>query len=64
MGRKLFALCLKSVMENDACVEQKTGDAAVDQVKQQPAATAPFRYTKVMRNTNRVHHLEALQNSY
>ncbi|XP_068568238.1 eukaryotic translation initiation factor 4E transporter [Cebidichthys violaceus] len=34
-------------MENDACVEQKTGDgdAAVDQVNQ-PAATAPYRYTK------------------
>ncbi|XP_070704140.1 eukaryotic translation initiation factor 4E transporter isoform X2 [Pempheris klunzingeri] len=30
-------------MEND---EQKTGDAAVDQVKQQPAATAPYRYSK------------------
>lgn len=39
-------------MENDACVEQKTGDAAVDQVKQQPAATAPYRYSKVMRNAN------------
>ncbi|KAM9361899.1 eukaryotic translation initiation factor 4E transporter [Symphorus nematophorus] len=33
-------------MENDACVEQKNGDAAVEPVKQQPAATAPFRYTK------------------
>ncbi|XP_054472540.1 eukaryotic translation initiation factor 4E transporter isoform X3 [Anoplopoma fimbria] len=38
-------------MENDASVEQKNGDgdAAVDQVKQQqqqPAATAPHRYTK------------------
>ncbi|XP_071349932.1 eukaryotic translation initiation factor 4E transporter isoform X7 [Trachinotus anak] len=33
-------------MENDTCVESKTGDAAVDQVKQQPAATAPYRYTK------------------
>nr|XP_046239548.1 eukaryotic translation initiation factor 4E transporter isoform X1 [Scatophagus argus]XP_046239549.1 eukaryotic translation initiation factor 4E transporter isoform X1 [Scatophagus argus]XP_046239550.1 eukaryotic translation initiation factor 4E transporter isoform X1 [Scatophagus argus]XP_046239551.1 eukaryotic translation initiation factor 4E transporter isoform X1 [Scatophagus argus]XP_046239552.1 eukaryotic translation initiation factor 4E transporter isoform X1 [Scatophagus argus] len=33
-------------MENDACVVQKNGDAAVDQAKQQPAATAPFRYTK------------------
>ncbi|TMS19776.1 Eukaryotic translation initiation factor 4E transporter [Larimichthys crocea] len=32
-------------MENDACVEQKNGDAAVDQVKQ-PTVTAPFRYTK------------------
>ncbi|XP_049441283.1 eukaryotic translation initiation factor 4E transporter isoform X1 [Epinephelus fuscoguttatus] len=32
-------------MENDACVEQKDGDAAVDEVKQ-PAAAAPFRYTK------------------
>ncbi|XP_054472539.1 eukaryotic translation initiation factor 4E transporter isoform X2 [Anoplopoma fimbria] len=48
-GSGLF--CLKSVMENDASVEQKNGDgdAAVDQVKQQqqqPAATAPHRYTK------------------
>lgn len=35
-------------MENDACVEQKNGDnTAVDQVKQQPVSTAPFRYTKV-----------------
>ncbi|XP_029359026.1 eukaryotic translation initiation factor 4E transporter isoform X2 [Echeneis naucrates] len=33
-------------MENDACVEPKTVDPAVDQVKQQPAATAPYRYTK------------------
>ncbi|XP_008283766.1 eukaryotic translation initiation factor 4E transporter isoform X3 [Stegastes partitus] len=33
-------------MEKDACVEQKNGDAAVDQPKQQPAATTPFRYTK------------------
>ncbi|KAG7244634.1 hypothetical protein INR49_029653 [Caranx melampygus] len=33
-------------MENDACVEPKTGDAAVEQVKQQPAATTPYRYTK------------------
>ncbi|XP_044028506.1 eukaryotic translation initiation factor 4E transporter isoform X1 [Siniperca chuatsi] len=32
-------------MENDACVEQKNGDAALDQVKQ-PAATAPYRYSK------------------
>ncbi|TKS71357.1 Eukaryotic translation initiation factor 4E transporter [Collichthys lucidus] len=32
-------------MENDACVEQKNVDAAVDQVKQ-PTVTAPFRYTK------------------
>uniref|UniRef100_A0A671XKZ9 Eukaryotic translation initiation factor 4E nuclear import factor 1 n=1 Tax=Sparus aurata TaxID=8175 RepID=A0A671XKZ9_SPAAU len=32
-------------MENDACVEQKNGDAAVDEVKQ-PTVTAPFRYTK------------------
>ncbi|XP_036956551.1 eukaryotic translation initiation factor 4E transporter isoform X2 [Acanthopagrus latus] len=32
-------------MENDACVEQKNGEAAVDEVKQ-PAVTAPFRYTK------------------
>ncbi|XP_068450745.1 eukaryotic translation initiation factor 4E transporter isoform X2 [Clinocottus analis] len=37
--------CLKSVMENDACVEQKESDTAVDQVKE-PAAIAPFRYTK------------------
>ncbi|XP_037626661.1 eukaryotic translation initiation factor 4E transporter isoform X3 [Sebastes umbrosus] len=42
---------LTSVMENDACVEQKIGDgdAAVDQVEQQPAAataTAPYRYSK------------------
>uniref|UniRef100_A0A8D3BGZ5 Eukaryotic translation initiation factor 4E transporter n=1 Tax=Scophthalmus maximus TaxID=52904 RepID=A0A8D3BGZ5_SCOMX len=33
-------------MEHDACVELKPGDAAVDQVKQEPAAPAPFRYTK------------------
>ncbi|XP_053172359.1 eukaryotic translation initiation factor 4E transporter isoform X2 [Scomber japonicus] len=34
-------------MENDGCVEQKNGgDAAVDTAKQQPAATAPYRYTK------------------
>ncbi|XP_042263306.1 eukaryotic translation initiation factor 4E transporter isoform X3 [Thunnus maccoyii] len=34
-------------MENDGCVELKNGgDAAVDPVKQQPAATAPYRYTK------------------
>lgn len=40
-------------MENDGCVEQKTGgDVAVDLVKQQPAATAPYRYTKVITNTN------------
>ncbi|XP_035517411.1 eukaryotic translation initiation factor 4E transporter [Morone saxatilis] len=32
-------------MEKDACAEQKNSDTAVDQVKQ-PAATAPFRYTK------------------
>ncbi|KAM8756090.1 eukaryotic translation initiation factor 4E transporter isoform 1-T5 [Acanthopagrus schlegelii] len=32
-------------MENDACVEQKNGEAAVDEVKQ-PTVTAPFRYTK------------------
>lgn len=38
-------------MENNACVEQKNGDnTAVDQVKQQPVSTAPFRYTKVKRN--------------
>lgn len=38
-------------MENNACVEQKNsdGDATVDPDKQ-PAATAPYRYTKVMRN--------------
>lgn len=36
-------------MENDGCVEQKNGgDAAVDTAKQQPAATAPYRYTKVI----------------
>lgn len=33
-------------MENDACVELKTGDVAVGQVEQQPAAPAPHRYTK------------------
>ncbi|XP_022044935.1 eukaryotic translation initiation factor 4E transporter isoform X2 [Acanthochromis polyacanthus] len=33
-------------MEKDACVEQKNGDAAVEQSKQPPAATAPYRYTK------------------
>ncbi|XP_023136057.1 eukaryotic translation initiation factor 4E transporter isoform X2 [Amphiprion ocellaris] len=33
-------------MDKDACVEQKNGDAAVEQSKQQPAATAPYRYTK------------------
>ncbi|XP_035007359.1 eukaryotic translation initiation factor 4E transporter [Hippoglossus stenolepis] len=33
-------------MENDACVEPKTGDVAADEVEQQPAATAPHRYTK------------------
>ncbi|XP_069000089.1 eukaryotic translation initiation factor 4E transporter isoform X1 [Embiotoca jacksoni] len=34
-------------MEKDACVEQKNGDATVDQSEQQPAAAAaPFRYTK------------------
>lgn len=38
-------------MENDACVEQKDGDVAVAQVKQL-AATAPYRYTKVMRYPN------------
>ncbi|XP_034388142.1 eukaryotic translation initiation factor 4E transporter isoform X1 [Cyclopterus lumpus] len=32
-------------MENNACAEQKDGDAAVDQVKQ-PTATASYRYTK------------------
>ncbi|KAM3621713.1 uncharacterized protein V6R79_014958 [Siganus canaliculatus] len=32
-------------MENDACVEQKNGESAVDRVKQ-PAATSPYRYTK------------------
>lgn len=46
-------LHLKPVMENDACAEQKNGDAAVDQVKQ-PAAMAPYRYTKVARNTNNI----------
>uniref|UniRef100_A0A3Q3XMS1 Uncharacterized protein n=1 Tax=Mola mola TaxID=94237 RepID=A0A3Q3XMS1_MOLML len=33
-------------MENDACEEQKNGDAAVDQIKQQPASAVPFRYSK------------------
>ncbi|XP_056130114.1 eukaryotic translation initiation factor 4E transporter isoform X7 [Lampris incognitus] len=33
-------------MENDACVEQKNSDAAIDQVKEPAAATAPYRYTK------------------
>uniref|UniRef100_A0A672YPV4 Eukaryotic translation initiation factor 4E nuclear import factor 1 n=1 Tax=Sphaeramia orbicularis TaxID=375764 RepID=A0A672YPV4_9TELE len=32
-------------MENESCVEERNGDAAVDQVKQ-PAVTAPYRYTK------------------
>ncbi|KAM7006816.1 eukaryotic translation initiation factor 4E transporter isoform 1-T1 [Tautogolabrus adspersus] len=32
-------------MENDACVEEKNGEADVNQV-QQPAATAPHRYSK------------------
>ena len=50
-------------MENDACVEQKNGDAAVEPVKQQPAATAPFRYTKVTRNDQQCDHLEDLQRS-
>lgn len=40
-------------MENDPCVEQKDVDAAVDQVKE-PAATASYRYTKVMSNTNNI----------
>lgn len=39
-------------MENDACVEQKNGDTVMDQVTRQPASTAPFRYTKVIRNIN------------
>ncbi|XP_028262498.1 eukaryotic translation initiation factor 4E transporter isoform X2 [Parambassis ranga] len=33
-------------MEKDACLEQKNCDAAVDQAKQQPASTLPYRYTK------------------
>ncbi|KAK2862051.1 hypothetical protein Q5P01_001584 [Channa striata] len=32
-------------MENDACVIQRNGNA-VDQTNQQPATTAPYRYTK------------------
>uniref|UniRef100_UPI0037E9B06E eukaryotic translation initiation factor 4E transporter isoform X2 n=1 Tax=Semicossyphus pulcher TaxID=241346 RepID=UPI0037E9B06E len=32
-------------MENDACVEEKNGESVVDQVRQ-PAAPAPYRYTK------------------
>lgn len=43
--------CLK-IMENDTSIAQKNGDAAVDKVKQQPATTAPYRYTKVMKNMN------------
>lgn len=38
-------------MEKDACIEQKNYDAAVDQAKQQPSSTLPYRYTKVMINT-------------
>lgn len=34
-------------MENDTCVELKTGDAAVDHVKQQSVPAAPYRYSKV-----------------
>lgn len=49
---ELFVLWLQSIMENDACVEPKTGDAAVDQVKEQPAATTPYRYTKVITTSN------------
>ncbi|XP_051931411.1 eukaryotic translation initiation factor 4E transporter isoform X3 [Hippocampus zosterae] len=34
-------------MDGDACVEEKNGgDAAVDPVKKEPAATTPHRYTK------------------
>ncbi|XP_016892205.1 eukaryotic translation initiation factor 4E transporter isoform X1 [Cynoglossus semilaevis] len=33
-------------MENDTCVELKTGDAAVDHVKQQSVPAAPYRYSK------------------
>ncbi|KAM3877576.1 eukaryotic translation initiation factor 4E transporter [Diretmus argenteus] len=33
-------------MENDACIEQKNGDAAVGHVKEPAAATTPYRYTK------------------
>lgn len=43
--------CL-NIMENDTNVAQKNGDAALDKVKQQPALTAPYRYTKVMNNIN------------
>ncbi|XP_041638993.1 eukaryotic translation initiation factor 4E transporter [Cheilinus undulatus] len=32
-------------MENDACLEEKNGEVVVNQGKQ-PAATAPYRYTK------------------
>jgi len=37
-------------MEKDACDQQNNGDAAVEQAEQQPVATAPYRYSKVMRN--------------
>lgn len=44
---KALALRLKPVMENDACVEQKSGEnCGVDPVKM-PASTAPYRYSKV-----------------
>uniref|UniRef100_A0A3Q2Z4G3 Eukaryotic translation initiation factor 4E nuclear import factor 1 n=1 Tax=Hippocampus comes TaxID=109280 RepID=A0A3Q2Z4G3_HIPCM len=34
-------------MDGDACVEEKNGgDAAVDPIKKEPAATTPHRYTK------------------
>ena len=39
-------------MENDGIEQKNAGDAAVDPVKQQPAATAPYRYTKVIINTD------------
>ncbi|KAI3370043.1 hypothetical protein L3Q82_024828, partial [Scortum barcoo] len=45
-GQEAVCSLSESVMESDAGVEQKTGDAVVDQVKPQPVATAPFRYTK------------------
>ncbi|XP_041836312.1 eukaryotic translation initiation factor 4E transporter isoform X5 [Melanotaenia boesemani] len=33
-------------MEKDVCEQQKNDDAAVEPPKQQPVATAPYRYTK------------------
>lgn len=41
----------ETVMEKDACVEdQENGDTVMEQVKE-PAATSPYRYTKVMNAT-------------